>query len=176
MIRMELSENLREINRAEADYQSEIVFFKLLNEKRNSLRTIETSVLEENTNTPSRVCDLNYSEDALEVLKTSALMQQITDKQFTLKLLQAYKQCRIIKSLNDFYYQYKENRMNRYLNDNIGKARKTEKDIYDIWENMLLSPEFRIMILVTPNTFDENPFIPAEQTIQEAIRLIEEKY
>lgn len=66
--------------------------------------------------------------------------------------------------------------MNRYLNDNIGKARKTEKDIYDIWENMLLSPEFRIMILVTPNTFDENPFIPAEQTIQEAIRLIEEKY
>ena len=38
-----------------------------------------------------RMKDCEYSEDVLEVLKSSALMQQIPDKEFISKLLQTYK-------------------------------------------------------------------------------------
>ena len=34
---------------------------------------------------------INQAEDVLEVLKSSALMQQIPDKEFISKLLQTYK-------------------------------------------------------------------------------------
>ena len=65
MIKMELEENLKSINQAEVAYLNEISFFRLL------------------------TCE--YSEDVLEVLKSSALMQQIPDKEFISKLLQTYK-------------------------------------------------------------------------------------
>lgn len=178
MIKMELTENLKEINKAESEYLREIAFFQLLQEKQDSIRSIKASVLEENINAPYRVCDLTYSEDALEVLKTSALMQQISDKQFILKLLQAYKQCRIIKRDNDFYYEYKEQRMNRHLNRNTNKdkIRKYREDIYGVWEKMLDSPEFQMTVITTPNTFDENPFLAPQTVIKEVIQLINKKY
>lgn len=178
MIKMELTENLKEISKAETEYLHEIAFFQLLQAKQDSIRSIKASILEENINAPYRVCDLTYSEDALEVLKTSALMQQISDKQFILKLLQAYKQCRIIKRDNDFYYEYKEQRMNRHLNRSTNKdeIRKYREDIYGVWEKMLDSPEFRMAVTTTPNTFDENPFLAPQIVIKEVIQLINKKY
>lgn len=179
MIKMELTENLKEINKAETAYLREIAFFQLLQEKQDSLSSIKASVLEENINAPYSVHDLTYSEDALEVLKTSALMQQISDKQFILKLLQAYKQCRIIKRDNDFYYEYKERRMNRHLNrstNNKDEIRKYRQDIYGIWEKMLDSPEFQMAVTTTPNTFDENPFLIPQTVINDVIQLINKKY
>lgn len=178
MIKMELTENLKEISKAETEYLHEIAFFQLLQAKQDSIRSIKASILEENINAPYRVCDLTYSEDALEVLKTSALMQQISDKQFILKLLQAYKQCRIIKRDNDFYYEYKEQRMNRHLNRSTNKdeIRKYREDIYGVWKKMLDSPEFRMAVTTTPNTFDENPFLAPQIVIKEVIQLINKKY
>lgn len=178
MIKMELTENLEEINKAESEYLNEIAFFQLLQEKQDSLRSVEASVLEENTNTPFSTYDLTYSEDALEVLKTSALMQQMADKRFILKLLQAYKLCRVIKRENDFYYKYKEQRMDRYLNRNTNKVekRKYSEDVYGIWERMLATKEFQMMVNVTPNTFSENPFTIPQTVIKEVIQLINKKY
>lgn len=96
MIKMELEENLKSINQAEAAYLNEINFFRLLIQKQDSLQTIKASILENNANAPFAYENCEYSEDALEVLKSSALMQQIPDKEFILKLLQAYKGCRKI--------------------------------------------------------------------------------
>ena len=87
MIKMELEENLKSINQAEAAYLNEINFFRLLIQKQDSLQTIKASILENNANAPFAYENCEYSEDALEVLKSSALMQQIPDKEFILKLL-----------------------------------------------------------------------------------------
>ena len=100
MIKMELEENLKSINQAEAAYLNEINFFRLLIQKQDSLQTIKASILENNANAPFAYENCEYSEDALEVLKSSALMQQIPDKEFILKLLQAYKGCRKINEDN----------------------------------------------------------------------------
>ncbi len=86
MIKIELSENLKSINWAEDVYLDEINFFRLLIQKQDSLQTIEASILEDNITAPFVLRGIEYSEDALEVLKNSALMQQISDKGFILKL------------------------------------------------------------------------------------------
>lgn len=105
MIKMELEENLKSINQAEAAYLNEINFFRLLIQKQDSLQTIKASILENNANAPFAYENCEYSEDALEVLKSSALMQQIPDKEFILKLLQAYKGCRKINEDNKDYWK-----------------------------------------------------------------------
>ena len=46
MIKMELEENLKSINQAEAAYLNEINFFRLLIQKQDSLQTIKASILE----------------------------------------------------------------------------------------------------------------------------------
>ncbi|MFR7463884.1 MAG: hypothetical protein ACLUVG_00070 [Phocaeicola vulgatus] len=115
MIKMELEENLKSINQAEAAYLNEINFFRLLIQKQDSLQTIKASILENNANAPFAYENCEYSEDALEVLKSSALMQQIPDKEFILKLLQAYKGCRKINEDNKDYYKYKQDHITRYL-------------------------------------------------------------
>lgn len=52
MIKMELEENLKSINQAEAAYLNEINFFRLLIQKQDSLQTIKASILENNANAP----------------------------------------------------------------------------------------------------------------------------
>lgn len=179
MIQMELSENFKEISQAETAYLNEIKFFHLLAQKQDSLHLIEASLLTKNRNAPFRVFDLRYSEDALEVLKNSALMPQIADKQFILKLLQAYKQCRIIKDNNKDYYEYKQTHIQRYMNRRTSRKSRNEKndtDIYETWKERLQSDEIKQLILTMPNTFDENPFPLAKEAIQEVILLIKHKY
>ena len=44
MIKMELEENLKSINQAEAAYLNEINFFRLLIQKQDSLQTIKASI------------------------------------------------------------------------------------------------------------------------------------
>lgn len=177
MIKMELEENLKSISYAETLYLNEINFFKLLIKKQDSLQTIQASILENNINAPSKSHDLEYSEDALEVLKNSALMQQISDKQFILKLLQAYKGCRKINEDNKSYYTYKADHVTRYMSRQTHKPDKNNyKDIYEIWDAYLQDPDIRQLIMFMPNTFDENPFTAPQQVIKEMIQLIDQNY
>ncbi|WP_455672450.1 hypothetical protein [Phocaeicola sp.] len=176
MIKMELEENLKSINQAENKYLDEITFFQLLIQKQDSLQTIETSILEKNINTPFKIQGLEYSEDALEVLKNSALMQQIADKQFILKLLQAYKGCRKIKEDHKIYYEYKQGHMNRYVAKTTHKPQKKYNSVYEEWEAKLQDHDIRQIIWNMPGTFDKNPFIVPKQSIKEMIQLINQKY
>ena len=176
MIKMELEENLNSINQAEALYLEEISFFRMLIQKQDSLQTIDASILEDNVNAPFKVRGLEYSEDALEVLKSSALMQQIADKQFILKLLQAYKGCRRISESDKFYYEYKQEHIARFMSLPVYDAQKVYKDIYEMWEARLRDHNIKQLIQTTPNTFDENPFTDPQKAIKEVIELIEEKY
>ena len=50
MIKMELEENLKSINQAEAAYLNEINFFRLLIQKQDSLQTTKASILKNNAN------------------------------------------------------------------------------------------------------------------------------
>ena len=52
MIKMELEENLKSINQAEAAYLNEINFFRLLIQKQDSLQTTKASILKNNANSP----------------------------------------------------------------------------------------------------------------------------
>ncbi len=176
MIKMELEENLSNINRAEALYLDEISFFRMLIQKQDSLQTIDASILEDNINAPFKIEDFEYSEDALEVLKNSALMQQIADKQFILKLLQAYKGCRRISESQKFYYTNKQEHMARCMSQPVSDPQRVYKDIYEMWEARLQDYNMGILIQTAPNTFDENPFTAPQKAIKEVIELIEEKY
>ena len=178
MIKMELEENLKSINQAEAAYLNEINFFRLLIQKQDSLQTIKASILEDNTNAPFVSQNLEYSEDALEVLKNSALMQQISDKQFILKPLQAYKACRKINEENKNYYTYKQEHVVRYMSSKAAYRLNNAiyKDIYEVWEAYLQNPDIRQLIMYTPNTFDENPFSTPQKVIKETIELINQTY
>lgn len=177
MIKMELEENLKSISYAETQYLNEINFFQLLIKKQDSLQAIQASILENNINAPFKSHDLEYSEDALEVLKNSALMQQISNKQFILKLLQAYKGCRKINEDNKSYYENKIEHIARYMSrQSVHKPGKNYKDIYEIWDACLQDPDIRQLIMFMPNTFDENPFTAPQQVIKEMIQLIDQNY
>lgn len=177
MIKIELSENLKSITGAEDAYLDEINFFRLLIQKQNSLQTIEASILEDNINAPFVSRDIEYSEDALEVLKNSALMQQISDKGFILKLLQAYKGCRGIHGTNADYYKHKQEYVTRFMSHpTVYNPQKNYKNIYEIWKLRLQETEIKQLILSMPNTFDENPFTTPQKAIKEMIELIDQTY
>lgn len=177
MIKMELEENLKSINQAEAAYLNEINFFRLLIQKQDSLQTIKASILENNANAPFAYENCEYSEDALEVLKSSALMQQIPDKEFILKLLQAYKGCRKINEDNKDYYKYKQDHITRYLShQTTNNIHKNYNSIYEVWAARLQEYDIKQLILTMPNTFDENPFTTPQKIIKETIELINQTY
>ena len=145
---MELEENLKSINQAEAAYLNEINFFRLLIQKQDSLQTIKASILENNANAPFAYENCEYSEDALEVLKSSALMQQIPDKEFILKLLQAYKGCRKINEDNKDYYKYKQDHITRYLSHQTSNnIHKNYNSIYEVWAVRLQEYDIKQLIL-----------------------------
>ena len=56
MIKMELEENLKSINQAEAAYLNEINFFRLLIQKQDSLQTIKASILDLSFSYSAFVC------------------------------------------------------------------------------------------------------------------------
>ena len=177
MIKMELEENLKSINQAEAAYLNEINFFRLLIQKQDSLQTIKASILENNANAPFAYENCEYSEDALEVLKSSALMQQIPDKEFILKLLQAYKGCRKINEDNKDYYKYKQDHITRYLSHQTSNnIHKNYNSIYEVWAARLQEYDIKQLILTMPNTFNENPFTTPQKIIKETIELINQTY
>ena len=165
--------NLKSINQAEAAYLNEINFFRLLIQKQDSLQTIKASILENNANAPFAYENCEYSEDALEVLKSSALMQQIPDKEFILKLLQAYKGCRKINEDNKDYYKYKQDHITRYLSHQTSNnIHKNYNSIYEVWAARLQEYDIKQLILTMPNTFNENPFTTPQKVIKETIELI----
>lgn len=178
MIKMELEENLKSIDQQETNYLKEIHFFQLLNQKQDSLRTIDISILEDYMNAPFANRGIEYSEDALEVLKNSALMQQIADKQFILKLLQSYKSCRLIQSDINDYYKNKTSHIHRYLAHPTVyiPQKKNYQNAYEVWEDRLKEYELKQLILTMPNTFDNNPFTIPQKTIKEMIELIDQTY
>lgn len=177
IIKMELEENLKSINQAEAAYLNEINFFRLLIQKQDSLQTIKASILENNANAPFAYENCEYSEDALEVLKSSALMQQIPDKEFILKLLQAYKGCRKINEDNKDYYKYKQDHITRYLShQTTNNIHKNYNSIYEVWAARLQEYDIKQLILTMPNTFNENPFTTPQKVIKETIELINQTY
>ena len=148
MIKMELEENLKSINQAEAAYLNEINFFRLLIQKQDSLQTIKASILENNANAPFAYENCEYSEDALEVLKSSALMQQIPDKEFILKLSHL----------------------------TIYNIHKNYNNIYKVWVARIQEYDIKQLILTMPNTFNENPFTTPQKVIKETIELINQTY
>jgi len=157
MIKMELEENLKSINQAEAAYLNEINFFRLLIQKQDSLQTIKASILENNANAPFAYENCEYSEDALEVLKSSALMQQIPDKEFILKLLQAYKGCRKINEDNKDYYKYKQDHITRYLSHQTSNnIHKNYNSIYEVWAARLQEYDIKQLILTFRNRTRNN--------------------
>ncbi len=177
MIKIELSENLKSINWAEDAYLDEINFFRLLIQKRDSLQTIEASILEDNITAPFVLRGIEYSEDALEVLKNSALMQQISDKGFILKLLQAYKGCRGIHGTNADYYKNKQEYVTRFMSHpTVYNPQKNYKNIYEIWKLRLQEAEIKQLILSMPKFFDKNPFTAPQKAIKDMIELIDQTY
>jgi hypothetical protein len=149
----------------------------LLIQKQDSLQTIKASILENNANAPFAYENCEYSEDALEVLKSSALMQQIPDKEFILKLLQAYKGCRKINEDNKDYYKYKQDHITRYLSHQTSNnIHKNYNSIYEVWAARLQEYDIKQLILTMPNTFNENPFTTPQKVIKETIELINQTY
>ncbi len=127
--------------------------------------------------TPFAYENCEYSEDALEVLKSSALMQQIPDKEFILKLLQAYKGCRKINEDNKDYYKYKQDHITRYLShQTTNNIHKNYNSIYEVWAARLQEYDIKQLILTMPNTFNENPFTTPQKVIKETIELINQTY
>ena len=138
---------------------------------------IKASILENNANAPFAYENCEYSEDALEVLKSSALMQQIPDKEFILKLLQAYKGCRKINEDNKDYYKYKQDHITRYLSHQTSNnIHKNYNSIYEVWAARLQEYDIKQLILTMPNTFNENPFTTPQKVIKETIELINQTY
>lgn len=104
-------------------------------------------------------------------------MQQISDKGFILKLLQAYKGCRKIYEDNASYYRYKSEHIARYMSrPAVYDSQKNHQSIYEVWEFRLREHDIEQLVLTMPNTFDENPFTAPQEVIKEMIELIDSVY
>lgn len=90
---------------------------------------------------PFHIRSLEFTNDALEMLKASSLIQQVRDKELILQIMRAYNRLKEAKETVAWYYNMKESYWTKLSDDSFyirqDEKLKQENDVYKIWEHRL---------------------------------------
>lgn len=126
----------------------------------------------------TRLGSFRYTKDALEILKNSSLMQQVSDKSFLLSVIQSYEALREIEEDVDGYYALKKENIFPVLNRINDADRKLMQhgDMTVSYRYFLSTPESRNGVSTIPNFFNPGVFDNADRMLKQSIEGIRERY
>lgn len=125
----------------------------------------------------SSATSLKYTSDALEVLKNSALMQQVSDKKMLLELVKMYEVLREIKSHADKFYEIKMSIIQPMMLTMSQADRDKARGIYYArYEMTMQNIEMQNFSFMAQGFFEESLFSDAFKLLDDNIKTLYERY
>lgn len=125
----------------------------------------------------SSATSLKYTSDALEVLKNSALMQQVSDKKMLLELVKMYEVLREVKSHADKFYEIKMSIIQPMMLTMSQEDRDKARGIYYArYEMAMQNIEMQNFSFMAQGFFEESLFSDAFKLLDDNIKTLYERY
>lgn len=127
---------------------------------------------------PFQYAYYTFVDDAMEMLKTSSLIQKIEDKELALQIIKTYGG---IKEADISFKSFSEakNRLQSALtlNPEINKFLVDSRDVTEVWEFLFKYPESINLVQQIPNIHGNRiPFQNCLDEIDQAIAVIDKEY
>ena len=170
LIKEELKSNREKYEDIVAEFQEDERLSALLAEHDLKIRIIPEDSL-------SHIRSFTYTQNALDILKSSMLMQKISDKELLLQLTEIYEVLDGFKATMNGYYDMKDQVMtpfNLTLTDE--QMHCLYEGGYEAWDIYLSNISVRNFVRVAHRYFTPDYIERVGKRIDRAIQAIEEKY
>ncbi len=179
LVKTELKENQDKIRNVREKWIDDSTISRLLMENDFRYQNIPRDTLFKYMRVITSTRGFAPAVDALDVLKSSGLLQNVSDKKFVFKLSEVYRDIRNVESsvkfLNDSYLKALDTMNEKGLSpedeDNLVNG-----DLLDTYRIFLSSYQMRSYIRVIPDFVDSDIFSETDNAIEEVIQAIEKKY
>lgn len=171
LVRDELKDNLENLNFAQQAISQEVTAAKFLIRYEKDYTKAPADSLEAFNQVPFMILYLNTTDDAMELLKTSALFSKIDDKELALTIIEAYASIRTAHDMFCGFYDIKKEMVNEASSPKVTSVfNNDDATAIDIWTEMARIPEGQQMLHHIPKIFpDEYQLKPTMQIVQYTI-------
>lgn len=176
LIKEELKYNRENLQLSKKKYNNDQHISLLILQHSGRYEEIPTDTLVKYSTLLSNISSFEYTEDAMEVLKNSSLMQQVSDKKLLLHLIQTYAAMKRVKNDVAAYYEMKHDIISPLFLSLEEKSRNLSFSSLSLWEYCLSDTRMKNFVRTIPDFFDTNLFQLTEQLLDESILSIEAKY
>lgn len=178
LVQSELLHNQKQLSliRKQLDNERKMAF--LLVENNFDYSQIPSDTLMAYQSLFTRLGSFKYTQDAVEILKNSSLMQQISDKNFLLSVMQSYEVLRgIEKDVTEYYIWKKESVFSIFSLVNDEDRELMRNGNVSVSYRVFLSvPSSRNFTNTVPSFFDPNVFSDADHLLKQSIEGISDRY
>lgn len=150
---------------------------KYLLEYKDKMDKIPTDSLNKYANLPLQLTNFTFSNNAMEMLKASGVIQKIENKELSLQILAIYTE---IKEVENFFFAYSETKKELQRNldyiPNIKHWYTQESGLRDIWKFYFKHSEGIQLVQQIPQIQSNELYMNRLKHINEVINLIEREY
>lgn len=178
LVRAELQYNEEQLAGIQKVAMAEMRLFRILKEHDYRCDDIPQDTLGYYLGAFNSMNVLNYSDQALQVLKGSSLMQHVGDKEFLVSLLNTYQAGELFEERMRYYFNRKSAVWAEFL-----KAQSLEdinlfydNNVRELYRVILSSRDIKNHIASSVDFFWEEPFLNDRRKWQEAIHAIDKNY
>lgn len=171
------------LNRQEVSKMQERMLFErkscyYLMEYRGRMKEASRDSLNKYASAPFQNAYFTFVNDAMEMLKTSSLIQKIEDKELALQIIKSYAGIKESDSSFQFFSEAKSRlQTGMASNPEINKFMSENCDVIDIWDFLFKYSEGVNLVQQIPNIHgNEIPFQNCLDMLDQAIAAIDKEY
>lgn len=155
LIIKELQSNNRDLAIFNEKHTKDRIIARYLVDSKFDVSRIPLDTLHKYKSFISQLSSFNYSEDALDVLKGSSLMQKIADKDMLLNLIETYQG---FENAHNSVAEYYELKKSVIIPISLGTDQESWGDVYKSYERSLSVMQMQSFCMITLGFFDEGVF------------------
>ena len=177
LVRDELKSNREKYENIVAEFREDERLSTLLAEHDLKIRAIPEDSLKQYALILGHIRGFSYTHNALDILKSSMLMQKISNKELLLQLTEVYEVLNGFKLTMDSYYDMKNQIMtpfNLTLTDE--QIHRIYEGGYEAWDIYLANISVRNFVRVAQRYFTPDYIERVGKRIDKMIQTLEEKY
>ena len=173
----ELKSNRKNFEEIMSEFSEDERLSALLVEHDMDLRSIPEDSLKQFRFILGHIRSYSYTQNALDILKSSMLMQKISDKELLLSLTEIYETLEGCKLTMNGYYDMKEEAFRPfYLSLTDEQISTVNEGGWEAWEIYVSDKKLRNFLRIPQKYFTPDYRKRVGQKIDKMIRTIEEKY
>lgn len=177
LIRDELKSNRKKYENIVSEFSEDEQLSTLLAEHDLKFRTIPEDSLKQFRFVLGHIRSFTYARNALDILKSSMLMQKISDKELLLQLTEIYEILDGFKvTMNGYYDMKDEITIPFHLALTDEQTHCLYEGGYEAWDIYLSDRQIRNFVRIAQRYFTPDYIERVGKSIDKAIQVIEEKY